>query len=83
MPKIEDLERLGSLAFIIGNKNLPKELSQEDYNNFKSVFTDEYMANSTPNNDDDVPSIDDLDNLDNLDLPDDNTNDNLGLSDDL
>ena len=25
----------------------------------------------------------DLDNLDNLDLPDDNTNDNLGLSDDL
>ena len=81
MPKIEDLERLGSLAFIIGNKELPKELSQEDYNNFKSVFTDEYMANSTQNNND-VPSIDDLDNLDNLDLPD-SVNDDLGLSDDL
>ncbi|MEI0531844.1 hypothetical protein R4I97_09810 [Brachyspira pilosicoli] len=66
MPKIEDLERLGSLAFIIGNKELPKELSQQDYNNFKSVFTDEYMANSNQNND--MPSIDDLDNLD---LPDD------------
>ena len=82
MPKIEDLERLGSLAFIIGNKELPKELSQQDYNNFKSVFTDEYMANSNKNND--IPSIDDLDNLD-LPESDDNLDDvnDLGLPDDL
>ena len=82
MPKIEDLERLGSLAFIIGNKELPKELSQQDYNNFKSVFTDEYMANSNKNND--IPSIDDLDNLD-LPESDDNLDDvnDLDLPDDL
>ena len=48
MPKIEDLERLGSIAFLIGNKALPKEISQNDYDRFKSVFTDEHMANSMP-----------------------------------
>ena len=31
MPKIEDLERLGSIAFLMGKKKLPKELSKNDY----------------------------------------------------
>ncbi len=97
MPKIEDLEKLGSIAFLIGNKALPKEISQEDYNNFKSVFTDEHMANSLPAEDDDLPSIDNLDSLDlddadidDLELPegldDDKVSadiDDLGLPEDL
>ena len=84
MPKIEDLERLGSIAFLIGNKALPKEISQNDYDNFKSVFTDEHMANSLPAEDNGLPSIDDLDSLDFQE--DDNTadnNDTLELPEDL
>ena len=61
MPKIEDLERLGSIAFLLGNKALPKEISQSDYDRFKSVFTDEHMASSMPAEDNGLPSIDDLD----------------------
>ncbi|ADG70929.1 periplasmic flagellar collar protein FlcA [Brachyspira murdochii] len=87
MPKIEDLERLGSIAFLIGNKALPKEISQEDYDRFKSVFTDEHMASSIPSEDNGLPSIDDLDSLD---LPDDEivqednkSSDDLDLPDDL
>ena len=80
MPKIEDLEKLGSIAFLIGNKALPKEISQDDYNHFKSVFTDEHMANSLPAEDNDLPSIDDLDSLD---LDDDNDNNDLDLPNDL
>ncbi|HJH55984.1 MAG TPA: tetratricopeptide repeat protein [Brachyspira hyodysenteriae] len=95
MPKIEDLERLGSIAFLIGNKALPKEISQNDYDRFKSVFTDEHMASSMPAEDNGLPSIDDLDSLDfqddsdndkasddldNLDLPEDLDN---ALSDDI
>ncbi|MEI0516370.1 periplasmic flagellar collar protein FlcA [Brachyspira murdochii] len=87
MPKIEDLERLGSIAFLIGNKALPKEISQEDYDRFKSVFTDEHMASSIPSEDNGLPSIDDLDSLD---LPDDEivqednkSSDDLDLPDEL
>ncbi|KLI39565.1 hypothetical protein SZ51_04370 [Brachyspira hyodysenteriae] len=72
MPKIEDLERLGSIAFLIGNKALPKEISQNDYDRFKSVFTDEHMASSMPAEDNGLPSIDDLDSLD---FQDDSDND--------
>ena len=72
MPKIEDLERLGSIAFLIGNKALPKEISQDDYDRFKSVFTDEHMANSMQAEDNGLPSIDDLDSLD---FDDDNNKD--------
>lgn len=63
MPKIEDLERLGSIAFLIGNKKLPKELSKNDYDAFKSVFTNEYMESSTPSEDNDLPSIDEIGDL--------------------
>ena len=63
MPKIEDLERLGSVALLIGNKKLPEELSKNDYDAFKSVFTNEYMENSKPTEDNDLPSIDEIDNL--------------------
>ncbi len=87
MPKIEDLEKLGSIAFLIGNKALPKEISQDDYNRFKSVFTDEHIANSMPAENDDLPSIDDLDNLElHEDLDDDKVNadiDDLQLPEDL
>ena len=93
MPKIEDLERLGSIAFLIGNKDLPEEILQSDYDRFKSVFTDEHMASSMPGEDNGLPSIDDLDNLDDtddkensvndLDLPDDLGIDDLGLPEDL
>ncbi|WP_416515137.1 periplasmic flagellar collar protein FlcA [Brachyspira hyodysenteriae] len=78
MPKIEDLERLGSIAFLIGNKALPKEISQNDYDRFKSVFTDEHMASSMPAEDNGLPSIDDLDSLD---FQDDSDNDKA--SDDI
>ncbi|MDO7020112.1 tetratricopeptide repeat protein [Brachyspira innocens] len=87
MPKIEDLERLGSIAFLIGNKALPKEISQEDYDRFKSVFTDEHMASSMPAEDNGLPSIDDLDSLDLPDdemVPEDNkSSDDLDLPEDL
>ncbi len=63
MPKIEDLERLGSIAFLMGNKKLPKELSKNDYDAFKSVFTNEYMESSTPSEDNDLPSIDEIGDL--------------------
>ena len=84
MPKIEDLERLGSVALLIGNKKLPEELSKNDYDAFKSVFTNEYMENSKPTEDNDLPSIDEIDNL----LSNDEDNiikdiDDLGLPNDL
>ena len=87
MPKIEDLERLGSIAFLIGNKALPKEISQNDYDRFKSVFTDEHMASSMPAEDNGLPSIDDLDSLDFQDDSDNNKEsddlDNLELPEDF
>ena len=79
MPKIEDLERLGSIAFLIGNKKLPKELSKDDYDAFKSVFTNDYMESSTPSEDDDLPSIDEIGDLSSNEEDktyNDNTNDN-------
>ena len=89
MPKIEDLERLGSIAFLIGNKDLPEEILQSDYDRFKSVFTDEHMASSMPSEDNGLPSIDDLDSLDGLDFQDNSDNnasddiDNLQLPEDF
>ena len=86
MPKIEDLERLGSVAFLIGKKKLPKELSKNDYDAFKSVFTNEYMENSKPTEDNDLPSIDEIDNLlsnDEDNIIKDNDIDDLGLPNDL
>lgn len=90
MPKLEDLERLGSIAFLIGNKPLPSEISQEDYDRFKSVFTDERLASVVPDNEDyDLPSIDDIDNTD-ISLNDDSvldkvvpSLDDLNLSEDI
>ncbi|TXJ36237.1 periplasmic flagellar collar protein FlcA [Brachyspira aalborgi] len=86
MPKIEDLERLGSVALLIGNKKLPEELSKNDYDAFKSVFTNEYMENSKPTEDNDLPSIDEIDNLlsnDEDNIIKDNGIDDLGLPNDL
>ena len=86
MPKIEDLERLGSVALLIGNKKLPEELSKNDYDSFKSVFTNEYMENSKPTEDNDLPSIDEIDNLlsnDEDNIIKDNDIDDLGLPNDL
>ena len=86
MPKIEDLERLGSIAFLMGKKKLPKELSKNDYDSFKSVFTNEYMESSKLAEDNDLPDLDEIEDLlsnednddnnnnekDNLDLPEEN-----------
>ena len=86
MPKIEDLERLGSVALLIGNKKLPEELSKNDYDAFKSVFTNEYMENSKPTEDNDLPSIDEIDNLlsnDEDNIIKDSDIDDLGLPNDL
>ena len=86
MPKIEDLERLGSVALLIGNKKLPEELSKNDYDAFKSVFTNEYMENSKPTEDNDLPSIDEIDNLlsnDEDNIIKDKDIDDLGLPNDL
>lgn len=86
MPKIEDLERLGSVALLIGNKKLPEELSKNDYDAFKSVFTNEYMENSKPTEDNDLPSIDEIDNLlsnDEDNIIKDSDIDDLGLPSDL
>ena len=86
MPKIEDLERLGSVALLIGNKKLPEELSKNDYDAFKSVFTNEYMENSKPTEGNDLPSIDEIDNLlsnDEDNIIKDNDIDDLGLPNDL
>ena len=86
MPKIEDLERLGSVALLIGNKKLPEELSKNDYDAFKSVFTNEYMENSKPTEENDLPSIDEIDNLlsnDEDNIIKDNDIDDLGLPNDL
>ena len=86
MPKIEDLERLGSVALLIGNKKLPEELSKNDYDAFKSVFTNEYMENSKPTEDNDLPSIDEIDNLlsnDKDNIIKDSDIDDLGLPNDL
>ena len=86
MPKIEDLERLGSVALLIGNKKLPEELSKNDYDAFKSVFTNEYMENSKPTENNDLPSIDEIDNLlsnDEDNIIKDNDIDDLGLPNDL
>ena len=86
MPKIEDLERLGSVALLIGNKKLPEELSKNDYDAFKSVFTNEYMENSKPTEDNDLPSIDEIDNLlsnEEDNIIKDNDIDDLGLPNDL
>ena len=86
MPKIEDLERLGSVALLIGNKKLPEELSKNDYDAFKSVFTNEYMENSKPTEDNDLPLIDEIDNLlsnDEDNIIKDNDIDDLGLPNDL
>lgn len=86
MPKIEDLERLGSIAFLMGNKKLPKELSKEDYDAFKSVFTNEYMESSKPSEDNDLPSIDEIgdllsnENNENYNDNIDDNEDNLNLS---
>ena len=75
MPKIEDLERLGSLAFLMGKKKLPEELSKNDYDAFKSVFTNEYMESSKPAEDNDLPDLDEIEDL--LSNEDDDKNDNL------
>ena len=86
MPKIEDLERLGSVALLIGDKKLPEELSKNDYDAFKSVFTNEYMENSKPTEENDLPSIDEIDNLlsnDEDNIIKDNDIDDLGLPNDL
>ena len=86
MPKIEDLERLGSVALLIGDKKLPEELSKNDYDAFKSVFTNEYMENSKPTEDNDLPSIDEIDNLlsnDEDNIIKDSDIDDLGLPNDL
>ena len=86
MPKIEDLERLGSVALLIGNKKLPEELSKNDYDAFKSIFTNEYMENSKPTEDNDLPSIDEIDNLlsnDEDNIIKDKDIDDLGLPNDL
>ena len=86
MPKIEDLERLGSVALLIGDKKLPEELSKNDYDAFKSVFTNEYMENSKPTEDNDLPSIDEIDNLlsnDKDNIIKDSDIDDLGLPNDL
>ena len=86
MPKIEDLERLGSVALLIGDKKLPEELSKNDYDAFKSVFTNEYMENSKPTEDNDLPSIDEIDNLlsnDEDNIIKNNDIDDLGLPNDL
>ena len=86
MPKIENLERLGSIAFLMGKKKLPKELSKNDYDSFKSVFTNEYMESSKLAEDNDLPDLDEIEDLlsnednddnnnnekDNLDLPEEN-----------
>lgn len=85
MPNIEDLERLGSIAFLMGKKKLPKELSKEDYDSFKSVFTNEYMENSAPSEDNDLPNIDDLlnDNTENLNLQDNSESEDDKITADL
>lgn len=75
MPKIEDLERLGSLAFLMGKKKLPEELSKNDYDAFKSVFTNEYMESSKPAEDNDLPDLDEIEDL--LSNEDDDKNENL------
>ena len=81
MPKIEDLERLGSVAFLIGKKKLPKELSKNDYDAFKSVFTNEYMESSKPAEDNDLPDLDEIEDL--LSNEDNNNNDNENYNLDL
>ena len=78
MPKIEDLERLGSIAFLMGKKKLPKELSKNDYDSFKSVFTNEYMESSKLAEDNDLPDLDEIEDLlSNEDDDNNNGNDNL------
>ena len=79
MPKIEDLERLGSVAFLIGNKKLPKELSKNDYDAFKSVFTNEYMESSKPAEDNDLPDLDEIEDLLSNEDNDNNDNENYNL----
>ena len=81
MPNIEDLEKLGSLALLIGNKTLPKELSQDDLDAFKSVFTDELMEESLKDNN--LPSIDELDNLDDIENTENAKEDEDNTLDDL
>ena len=77
MPKIEDLERLGSIAFLMGKKKLPKELSKNDYDSFKSVFTNEYMESSKLAEDNDLPDLDEIEDLlSNEDDDNNNGNDN-------
>ena len=78
MPKIENLERLGSIAFLMGKKKLPKELSKNDYDSFKSVFTNEYMESSKLAEDNDLPDLDEIEDLlSNEDDDNNNGNDNL------
>ena len=79
MPKIEDLERLGSVAFLIGKKKLPKELSKNDYDAFKSVFTNEYMESSKPAEDNDLPDLDEIEDLLSNEDNDNNDNENYNL----
>ena len=79
MPKIEDLERLGSVALLIGNKKLPKELSKNDYDAFKSVFTNEYMESSKPAEDNDLPDLDEIEDLLSNEDNDNNDNENYNL----
>ena len=79
MPKIEDLERLGSVALLIGNKKLPEELSKNDYDAFKSVFTNEYMESSKPAEDNDLPDLDEIEDLLSNEDNDNNDNENYNL----
>lgn len=79
MPKIEDLERLGSIAFLMGKKKLPEELSKNDYDAFKSVFTNEYMESSKPAEDNDLPDLDEIEDLLSNEDNDNNNNENDNL----
>ncbi|MBI4976337.1 MAG: tetratricopeptide repeat protein [Spirochaetes bacterium] len=63
MPRKEDIDSIGAVIHLLGDKPLPEKIGKEDYKEYKALFTDEMLATiSTAKNV--VPSIDELMALD-------------------
>lgn len=59
MPRKEDIDSIGAVLHLLGEKPLPDRISKEDYKSYKDIFTDDILSTiySAKNV---VPSIDEL-----------------------
>ncbi|MEK6794448.1 MAG: tetratricopeptide repeat protein [Spirochaetota bacterium] len=59
MPRKEDIDSIGAVLHLLGEKPLPDRISKEDYKSYKDIFTDDILSTifSSKNV---IPSIDEL-----------------------